>query len=677
MGTRGTNGKDAETLSQLISLSQRYGGDDSFVIAGGGNTSVKCGEIIYVKASGRELAGVTERDLVGMKRADLAGLLEQDLGDDPLRREKAFKKAVMAARAVRRNLRPSVECALHNAMPHRFVVHTHPTLVNMAACAAGGEEVLHELFGDDILVLPYVDPGFTLSKALAAAVAERTSGGAEAPSVVFLLNHGLIVGGETPDEVVRRTDAVIEKLAARFTGVPMEGAFGEMHPVNPEAARGCVMTIAPALRALLSQDGRFKVVVFDDSPAAMAIAAGAQGRSTAEGGPLTPDQVVYCRCFPMWFEVRPGAATQEVVARLREEVAAYVEANGHPPKIVIAGGLGIFAADTQWRGADIARRIYIDAIKVMAGARTAGGVRYLDRREREFIDNWEVEKYRREVASPDRGGRMGGKTAVVTGAAQGFGLEIARDLAREGAHVAMSDINFEGVTETAREVEGQSDAGRAKPYAVDVADAASVAECVWRVVCDYGGFDVFISNAGILRAGSVKTQPADEFEAVTAVNYRGYFHCVKHAAPVMAVQHAAAPGVWADIIQINSKSGLRGSNRNAAYAGGKFGGIGLTQSFALELIEDGIKVNAVCPGNFYDGPLWSDPDKGLFVQYLKSGKVPGAKTIEDVRRAYNAKVPMGRGCTAADLMKAIYYIIEQQYETGQAVPVTGGQVMLP
>ena len=144
----------------------------------------------------------------------------------------------------------------------------------------------------------------------------------------------------------------------------------------------------------------------------------------------------------------------------------------------------------------------------------------------------------------------------------------------------------------------------------------------------------------------------------------------------MAAQHAADPAQRMDIIQINSKSGLEGSNKNGAYAGSKFGSIGLVQSFAMELIEDGIKVNAICPGNFFDGPLWSDPDKGLFVQYLRAGKVPGARTVAEVRKFYEAKVPMGRGCEPADVMKAIYYLVDQQYETGQALPVTGGQVML-
>ena len=185
-----------------------------------------------------------------------------------------------------------------------------------------------------------------------------------------------------------------------------------------------------------------------------------------------------------------------------------------------------------------------------------------------------------------------------------------------------------------------------------------------------------MSNAGVLRAGGIEEMSPDEFDFVTRVNYTGYFLCVKAFAPVMKLQHRFRPGHLTDIVQVNSKSGLEGSNRNFAYAGSKFGGIGLTQSFALELVEDGIKVNAVCPGNFFEGPLWSDPEKGLFVQYLRTGKVPGAKTIDDVQRFYEGKVPMGRGCRLADVVRAILYLVEQEYETGQALPVTGGQVML-
>jgi sorbitol-6-phosphate 2-dehydrogenase len=277
---------------------------------------------------------------------------------------------------------------------------------------------------------------------------------------------------------------------------------------------------------------------------------------------------------------------------------------------------------------------------------------------------------------PDGTGRLAGKVAFVTGAAQGFGAGITEGLAREGATVILADLNVQGAEATARRINEAVGAERCVGLGVNVTDSESVAGAVHQAVLLFGGIDLLISNAGVLRAGSVKTQPEKDFEFVTRVNYMGYFLVVKHAAPVMGVQHAADPNLWTDIIQINSKSGLEGSNKNGAYAGSKFGGIGLTQSFALELIEDGIKVNSICPGNFFDGPLWSDPENGLFAQYLRAGKVPGAQTTDDVRHFYEAKVPMGRGCTVPDVLRAIYYLVEQQYETGQALPVTGGQVML-
>ena len=273
-------------------------------------------------------------------------------------------------------------------------------------------------------------------------------------------------------------------------------------------------------------------------------------------------------------------------------------------------------------------------------------------------------------------GRAAGRLAVVTGAAQGFGFEIATDLAAQGAWVALADINVDGVNAAAAKINDACGREAAIGVAVNVADIDSLNAAVKQIVTAFGGIDLFVSNAGVLRAGSVKTLSVKDLDFVTNVNYKGYFLAVQAVAPVMELQHAVAPGLWFDIIQINSKSGLVGSNKNGAYAGSKFGGIGLTQSFALELVEDGIKVNSICPGNFYDGPLWSDPQKGLFKQYLDSGKVPGAKTFADVKAFYEAKVPMRRGCTTPDVMKAIYYLMEQAYETGQAIPVTGGQVML-
>jgi NAD(P)-dependent dehydrogenase (short-subunit alcohol dehydrogenase family) len=211
---------------------------------------------------------------------------------------------------------------------------------------------------------------------------------------------------------------------------------------------------------------------------------------------------------------------------------------------------------------------------------------------------------------------------------------------------------------------------------VNVSDADSVEAMIAATTKQFGGLDIIISNAGILRAGGLDEMTPETFSLMTDVNYKGYFLCAKYASAVMKVQSIYRNDYFMDIIQINSKSGLKGSNRNFAYAGGKFGGIGLTQSFAMELMPYRIKVNSICPGNFFEGPLWSDPEKGLFVQYLKAGKVPGAKSIQDVKAFYEAQVPAGRGCRVLDVVRAIYYVIEQEYETGQAIPVTGGQNML-
>jgi sorbitol-6-phosphate 2-dehydrogenase len=268
------------------------------------------------------------------------------------------------------------------------------------------------------------------------------------------------------------------------------------------------------------------------------------------------------------------------------------------------------------------------------------------------------------------------KVALVTGGAQGFGEGMVRELVTGGAYVYIADMNIDGATRLAESLNQEQGSTRAFALKVNVTDETSVEAMMDQVARCTGGLDIFISNAGVLKAGSVKEMTLRDFQFVTDVDYTGFFICTKFASRLMSIQNMPTAEYFTDIIGISSKSGLEGSNKNGAYAGAKFGSLGLTQSFALELVTDNIKVNSICPGNFLDGPLWSDSDKGLFVQYLKAGKVPGAKTLGDVRKFYEDKVPMKRGCETKDVVKAIFYIVDQKYETGQAVPVTGGQVML-
>jgi rhamnose utilization protein RhaD (predicted bifunctional aldolase and dehydrogenase)/NAD(P)-dependent dehydrogenase (short-subunit alcohol dehydrogenase family) len=666
----------ASPLQHLLDLSHYYGSDPRFVLAGGGNTSVKLGDRLFVKASGYALATIGLEGIVELDREALQTLLESTLSPDPKQREEQFKTAVLAARVEpQAGRRPSVEAVLHHLIPNRFVVHTHPMLVNTFSCARDGAAILDRELGDQVLWIDPVDPGFLLAKTLERALDDyRVRTGREGPRAVIMGNHGLVVSGETPAEIRAHTDWLFQELERVLAPTRCPEPFGAVTTLKGVGPHELVNAVAPALRALLSPGEAMKVVTFDDSPSVMRLAGATDGEAVTALGPLCPDQIVYCKSFPLWFEDEAGG---DRLQRLTDAVGEYRRRHQTLANVVVVKGLGLFAAGDTWAAADAVRQVYKDAIEVMTGAAGLGGVRYLGEGLRRFIEEWEVESYRREVASSGRrAGRVAGKVALVTGAAQGFGLEIAQDLVSEGAHVALADVNEAGAQAAAGALSQEWGEGRAMGFPVDVATAASVDELIHQVVRAYGGLDLLVSNAGVLRAASVKTQAEHDFDLSTAVNYKGYFLCVQKAIPVMAVPRFVRPDYWSDIIQINSKSGLVGSEKNFAYAGSKFGGVGLTQSFALELVADGIKVNSVCPGNFLDGPLWSDPNTGLFVQYLNTGKVPGARTVEDVKRYYTEKVPMRRGCTTADVMKAIYYLVEQEYETGQALPVTGGQVML-
>jgi rhamnose utilization protein RhaD (predicted bifunctional aldolase and dehydrogenase)/NAD(P)-dependent dehydrogenase (short-subunit alcohol dehydrogenase family) len=665
-----------DPFDQLVRLSRYFGSDPEMVLAGGGNTSVKIGDKLLVKASGSALATIGREGFVAMDRSELEALANADLPVEREPREAAYKKALYAARLEpERNQRPSVEALLHHLVPGQFVLHGHATVANGLTCCVRGESIARDLFGDEVIWIPFVDPGFLLAQTLRANLAAHERRHGRPPRAVLMANHGIIVAGDSPEAVRRTVDWLIETIARRIADTPVAPWSVTPSARRPDAAIQ-VLAMAPTLRGLLGEGTTLPVLTLEDGDEALAFAGSSLSRGATAQGPLSPDQIVYCNSFPLWFEAVSGEGETALLERLRAAVTEHRSRTGFHPKQVIVPGVGIFCAGDDPSGADNCRLVYLDAVRVMTGAARLGGVQALSEGHRRFIEHWEVEAYRKQIAQAVRGGRVSGRVAVVTGAAQGFGLEIASQFVAEGGVAVLADMNAAGAEAAAAALAGKFGAGRALGTAVDVTDRASLTSLFERVVRAYGGFDVLISNAGVLRAGSVKTQTERDFDLVTAVNYKGYFLCVQQAAPILARQHAARPAYRSDVIQINSKSGLAGSNRNGAYSGSKFGGIGLTQSFALELVEDGIKVNSICPGNFFEGPLWSDPENGLFIQYLKTGKVPGARTVEEVKRFYEAKVPMKRGCRSADVMRAILYLIEQEYETGQAMPVTGGQEML-
>lgn len=253
--------------------------------------------------------------------------------------------------------------------------------------------------------------------------------------------------------------------------------------------------------------------------------------------------------------------------------------------------------------------------------------------------------------------RLSGKTAVITGAAQGLGRALAIRMAKEGAHVVVGDLNDAGAKETAELI------GDARSVQVDITDYNSCENLMQTAYHAFGPIDILVCNAAVLVSGPIEEFDPARWKFVIDVNLCGFFNTVKAATPYLNEESAS-------IIQINSKSGKKGSFRNSAYAASKFGGIGLVQSLALEFAERGTRVNAICPGNLLDSPLWT---QSLFKQYAANQGI----TEKQVREKYINQVPMKRGCQYEDVENLMVFLASEEsaYITGQAMNVTGGQQM--
>ncbi len=634
-------------LMNIAALSNKYGADPDYVILGGGNTSVKNNDSLYIKPSGVQLESIRPENFVKVNRAELRKMFDIQGKPCEAATENLVKAYIENSVEPAGSGRPSIETPLHEVFQWTYIVHLHPTFVNGMTCSKNGRAVCAELF-PDAPWMDYCAPGFALALAAKKLLDEYKAANGAHPHVFFIQNHGVFVGADKPEEIDSIYSSITEKLKAKYQAA---GVIDKMTALSSDCDAS-VLAELPRLRTILAPDCSSRAITMF------------AGNDHATAGPLMPDQIVYAKSFSYIGEADAA------------KIQAFIDEKGYIPRIVEIPGKGVIAAAPSLKDAKAAAKAWENARNVEILAEAFGGANYLNEEQYSYIDNCEGEAYRRKIAAKGTCGRLNNKVCIVTGGAQGFGLGIAEYLAANGAILVIADMNVEGASAAAKGLCDKFGADRAIYAAVNISDEDSVAKMIDDITRQVGGIDILVANAGVVRAGSVMEMEKKDWDFVTNINYTGYFLCCKYAARVMAAQIVDGKGLWSDIVQVNSKSGLEGSIKNGAYAGSKFGTIGLTQSFAKELVTSCIKVNSVCPGNFYDGPLWSHPEKGLFIQYLNAGKVPGAKTVEDVRRFYEDKVPMRRGCTPPDVAKAIMYCVEQDYETGQAIPVTGGQVML-
>jgi rhamnulokinase len=392
-------------LEEVARLSRRFGADPEYTRGGGGNSSAKIGGVLYIKASGRSLAGLTGDALMPLRMEPLLELLAAG-GDAPALpgTDEIMRVALDARVDPADDRRPSVECLFHALLPEPIVLHTHPTVVNALTCARDGQRLAASLFGDEVLWVPYVDPGLPLARLIAAERrTQQARTGAAGPRAMLLQNHGMIVTGESGDEVASGCERIVDAVQQRLDDVgPGAGSASWAASAGSAEKPSVVSTLAAALRNLLPHGGRDTIVRFDGSPAALEIASTSAGRELVEGGPLTPDQIVYAGSWPLWLEPIESDDPDLVATVLRERIEAHTAMTEAAPSVIVAAGLGLFVVADSEKFAATALEVLLDAMRVARGAARLGGARVLAPDERRFIEEWEAEAYRRGVESDTR-----------------------------------------------------------------------------------------------------------------------------------------------------------------------------------------------------------------------------------------------------------------------------------
>ena len=348
-------------LEDLTQLSHAFGGPDH-VLGGGGNTSVKNADTLWVKPSGTLLAAMTPETFVAMDRARLAKLFSELPPGEPSMQQTLVKRVM--ADAVRPGSigRPSVEAPLHESFQAAFVVHTHPALVNGMTCSMDGRHTCHRLFPDALWV-DYIDPGYALCMHVRHEMAEYADARGAQPNVVFFQNHGVFVASGSPREIALHYDAVMARLRREYRALGVETALR----TGPEPSAPNVQRIREQVGDVLGEAGAFVAV---------------SGPFDAAAEPVSPDHIVYAKSCPLM-----GEPTE---ASLR----AYQDRHGCPPRVLCCVE-GVFGLGSRQKEADLALELARDAARVKQLARAFGGIRYLSARAAEFIENWEAEAYRR------------------------------------------------------------------------------------------------------------------------------------------------------------------------------------------------------------------------------------------------------------------------------------------
>ncbi len=670
-------------LDLLVYQSRLVGSDPSLVVWGGGNTSLKLHEtdfrgrdtyVMRVKGSGSDLKAVTPRDFPGVRMDDVIALFEQaTMSDDKM--VEYLAHTLMEPNSSR----PSIETLLHGFVPARSVVHSHADAILAVTNNQRHIEILLELYGDELAIIPYHRPGFYLSKLVGEAARQF-------PAIkgVILLNHGLITWAEDPRTAYQRHIEMVGRAAHYAILTPKSSKQDSVTQNSKLKTQNSSIAaqLAPALRGILSQDaqGQRMVMRFDDSNDVLAFVNGEtisaeRLPAVLREGAATPDHILNTKRHPLWIDAVDSLDIAALIAAARvaydkwaEEYVAYYQQHqtGEPmmtamPRVVLVRGLGMFSVGRDSKAVTVASDIYHHTIAIVAAAERVGGYRSLDDKDAFAAEYWPLELYKLTLALPDK--ELARRVVLITGAAGAIGAGIAHRFAAAGAHVVCADLDIDRAATLAEELNQANPNNRAMAVEMNVSDEASVQAAYQRMLLEYGGLDVLVSNAGIAHSCPIDELTLSDWQRSFAVNATGHFLVAREALRVMKAQ-----GIGGSLVFIATKNVTAPGKDFGAYSAAKAAEAQLARVLALEGGPFAIRSNIVNPDAIFSGSgLWSAEVR---TERARSyGIAPDQ--LEDFYRQRNL---LRVEVTAEDVAEAaLFYASDRAAKTtGSMMPVDGG-----
>ena len=681
------------TLAQLVARSRKLGADRAICNWGGGNTSAKADEIdfrgrqvriLWVKGSGSDLATCTEASFTGLFLDDVLPLLERERMSDT---EMVNYLAHCFSEPGRP--RPSIETLLHGFLPFTHIDHTHADATNYFACAANGEELARDCFGDDLIWIPYRRPGFGLAREVALSVRARPNA-----KLVILAKHGLITWGATDEDcyaatlaTVARARDFVEARIAHAGRTIFGGSCAKTLAV--EVRRNIAAQVAPVLRGLISAEKQ-QILRFEDGEDVLDFVGSCDASRLTKVGAACPDHLVHTKSWPLLVEWMPDQNVKALIDALHSGVSTYVaqyhryleenaqlnldpdasmpvyraaNASADPhPRVILIPGVGMFTTGKDAIMADVAAQLYHRAIAVMRGAEACGGFISLSNAESYAVEYWPLEQYKLRLAPPER--EFARHVVLVTGAAGGIGSAICRRVAQDGAHIIAADIDLAGAEQLATYINQQFGNGRAVAVKMDVTSEESVRAAFDRAALAFGGVDVIVNNAGLASSAPITETSLVEWNRNWNVLATGYFLVAREGFRLLIAQ-----GRGGNLVFVASKNALVAGKNAAAYSTAKAAEAHLARCLAEEGGQFGIRVNTVNPDAVLTGSrIWDST-------WRQERAATYGVAPDQLEEVYRKRTTLGVNILPEDIAEAVAFFASPARSiksTGNILNVDGG-----